>query len=224
MKKSRKFFLIVFPIVILIGISLSLPSFQDNNFIESKIISEKFTTEDFDALSSSMVVGSSDASVTILAFNDYQCVSCKYWYENEYPKISKDLIETKKSNIIFLDSPPEGNDSILISQATFCADEQGKYSEYQKQLFASQLKVDTWAKSEQLKRFANDLNLDGVKFGDCLDSEKFKNKVLDNIKYATNLGVDKIPIFKIINQNGEEHILKGGLPSDIFETTVNRLQ
>jgi len=170
------------------------------------------------------VIGFSDAPVTIIAFNDYQCMACKTWYDEEYPEISKNLIETQKANIVFLDSISLGNDSIIISEATFCADEQEKYSEYQQILFNSQQKIDDWAKSEQLKKFAMDLELDMELFEECIDSRKYENKILSNIDYAKNLGVDKIPAFKIINFEGKEHILKGGLPSAIFEDVVNSFQ
>ena len=114
--------------------------------------------------------------------------------------------------------------TILISEATYCANDQGKYSEYQKILFDSQKEIDNWAKSEQLKTFAIDLELDMESFEKCLDSRKYQNKVLSNIDYAKNLGIDKIPVFKIINSEGLEHILKGGVPSAVFEKVVNQLQ
>jgi len=61
-------------------------------------------------------------------------------------------------------------------------------------------------------------------FDKCLDSRKYQNKVLSNIEYAKNLGVDKIPVFKIINTEGLEHILKGGLSSNVFEIIVQQFQ
>ena len=91
-------------------------------------------------------------------------------------------------------------------------------------LFDSQQEIDNWAKSEQLKKFAMDLKLDMASFEECLDSKKYENKVLSNIDYTKNLGIDKIPVFKIVNSEGLEHILKGGLPSDVFEEIVNQLQ
>lgn len=226
MNTSKKIIIVIIPIAIL-GILFtgsflfgSSVTFQSENQTDENSKVESFDISYF----SSPVVGSSDASVTIIAFNDYQCLSCKNWFENEYFEIFENLIEPKKANIVFIDSIPAGFDSILISQATFCAEEQGKYFEYQKHLFSSQQEIDTWGKSEQLKKFANVLNMDGEKFENCLDSEKYKNTILENIQYTTNMGVDKIPVFKIVNQKGNEHILKGGLSSDIFETTIMRLQ
>lgn len=170
------------------------------------------------------VVGFSDAPVTIIAFNDYQCKDCKTWYDKEYPEILKNLIETQKANFVFLDSISLGDDSILISEATYCAEEQGKYSEYQETLFRSQQGIDDWAKSEQLKKFAMELQLDPELFESCLDSGKYEKQVLSNIDYAKNFGVDKMPVFKIVNFEGKEHVLKGGMPSDVFENIVNQFQ
>ncbi len=251
MKKSNKIGLIVIPIAILGGISFALFQFEDTLSLQPKNELDEISIEPTDTLPPFQientlsfdlenerdeiwvehtntldlpVIGFSDAPVTIIAFNDYQCMACKSWYENEYPEISKKLIETKKTNIVFLDSISLGNDSILISEATFCANDQEKYSEYQEILFNSQQKIDDWAKPEQLKRFAMDLELDMELFEECLDSGKYENKILSNIDYAKNLGVDKIPTFKIINFEGKEHILKGGLPSVVFEDVVDSFQ
>ena len=227
MKKNQKISLIVLPILILVSLFLiSLPF--DHYFSSSpKNNSDQASSESFNDIFSSLsvpIIGSANAPVTIIAFNDYQCKDCKTWYDNEYPKISKELIDTQKANMVFLDSTPLGTDSILISEATYCANEQEKYSEYQEILFNSQQEIDAWAKSEQLKIFAVDLELDLKSFEECLDSETFKDDVLSNIEFAKSYGIDRIPVFKIVNFEGREHVLKGSLPSMIFEDVVNRFQ
>lgn len=226
MKTSQKIGLIVMPIAILgIMFFVSL-QFQHAVSVESENKSDEIPINNSDIVSSLNlpVVGFSDAPVTIIAFNDYQCKDCKTWYDNEYSEISKTLIETGKTNIVFLDSLSVGIGSVLISEATFCANEQGKYSEYQETLFNSQQEIDDWAKSEQLKIFAADLELDLQSFESCLDSGKYETQVLSNIDYAESLGVDKIPVFKIINFEGKEQIFRGGLPNEVFEDIVNRFQ
>ncbi len=254
MKKSNKIGLIVIPIAILGGISFALFQSEDTLSFQFENERDEISMEPTDTLSSFQIddilsfqfenerdeisvehtnnisslglpiIGFSDASVTIIAFNDYQCRDCKTWFDNEYPEISKNLIETQKANIVFMDSISLGNDSILISEATFCANEQKKYSEYQEILFNSQQKIDEWAKSKQLKEFAMDLGLDLELFEECLDSGKYENKVLSNIDYAKSLGINKIPAFKIFNLEGMEHILRGGIPSAVFEDVVDQLQ
>lgn len=224
--KNKKIGIIVISIVILITVSLILyqePASTISTVDTSEVI---LTNSDYiESLSSTPVmIGNFDAPVTIFAFNDYQCQSCKYWYENEYPEISENLIKTNKANIIFLDASPLGDDSILISQATFCANDQGKYSEYQEILFSQQKEIDSWAKYEQLKKFAMDLNLSMSQFENCLDSGKYEKDVKSNIEYTINLGVQKIPIFKIVNFEGKDFLLKGSISSNLFENTVNQFQ
>ena len=213
------------PIAILVAIFFVSLQFQYDVSLQPKNeLGKKFMdTNDVSSLNLP-VVGFSDAPVTIIAFNDYQCKDCKTWYDKEYPEISKNLIETQKANMVFLDSISLGGDSVLISEATYCAEEQEKYSEYQEILFSSQQGIDDWAKSEQLKKFAMDLKLDPELFESCLDSGKYEKQVLSNIGYAKNFGVDKIPVFKIVNFEGKEHVIKGGMPSDVFENIVNQFQ
>ena len=228
MKKNQKIGLIVLPILILVSLFLISLPFDQSYFSSSpKNNSDQASSESFSDVFSSLsvpIIGSANAPVTIIAFNDYQCKDCKTWYDDEYPKISKELIDTQKANMVFLDSTPLGTDSILISEATYCANEQEKYSEYQEILFNSQQEIDTWAKSEQLKIFAADLELDLKSFEECLNSETFKDDVLSNIEVAKSYGIDRIPVFKIVNFEGREHVLKGSLPSRIFEDVVNRFQ
>ena len=225
MKASKKIGLIVMPIAILAAIFFVSLQFQQDISLQPKNELGGKSMDTSDILSLNLpVVGIPDAPVTIVAFNDYQCKDCKAWYDKEYPEISKNLIETKKANMVFLDSISLGDDSVLMSEATYCAEEQGKYSEYQKILFESQQGIDDWAKSEQLKKFAMELQLDPELFESCLDSGKYEKQVLSNIDYAKKFGVDKIPVFKIVNFEGKEHVIKGGLPNDVFEDIVNRLQ
>ncbi len=225
MKASKKIGLIVMPIAILAAIFFVSLQFQQDISLQPKneLDEKSMDTSDISSLNLP-VVGIPDAPVTIIAFNDYQCNDCKTWYDKEYPEISKNLIETQKANMVFLDSISLGDDSVLMSEATYCAEEQGKYSEYQKILFNSQQGIDDWAKSEQLKKFAMELQLDPELFESCLDSGKYEKQVLSNIDYAKKFGVDKIPVFKIVNFEGKEHVIKGGLPNDVFEDIVNRLQ
>ena len=227
MNKNKKIGIILISVVVILVFVAVLSSDKPSLPIESENLSIEIPIEysnDAEFSSNSPIIGSSEAPVTILSFSDYQCIGCKTWYENEFPEISDKLIQTGKANIIFLDSVLAGSDSSRISQASFCANEQGKYQEYQKILFRSQQDVDTWAKPPQLIEFASDLELDLNSFESCLDSGKYEKDVQSNVSYSQSLGVDQIPIFKVINYEGREHILKGGLSSIIFENVVNRFQ
>ena len=140
MNKNKKIGIILISVVVILVFVAVLSSDKPSLPIGSENLSIEIPIEysnDVEFSSNSPVIGSSEAPVTILSFSDYQCIGCKTWYENEFPEISDKLIQTGKANIIFLDSVLVGSDSSLISQASFCANEQGKYQEYQKILFRS---------------------------------------------------------------------------------------
>jgi len=183
MKKNKKLGLVILSAAV-IGILLLIPlqpetdpltSSLENNDVINTSVERGFGT--ITALNLP-IMGSPDAPFTIFAFNDYQCPECKYWFQNIQPNITKNFIETGKANMIFVDSELLGNDSLKASEATYCANEQGKYFEYQKLLFDSQQGIDDgWANSERLKAFAFDLELDMETFENCLDSKKYEKKV-----------------------------------------------
>jgi len=168
------------------------------------------------------LLGSADAPTTIMAFGDFQCLGCKFWFLNIQPNITKNLIETGKSNLVFIDTELLGADSLKASEASYCAEEQGKYWEYHNILYTSQQEInDGWANSESLKMFASDLGLDKELFENCLDSGKFEKKVKFNAFEAKKNGISKIPTFVIIDSKGNHHKITGSVSSPIFEDIID---
>ena len=72
------------------------------------------------------VLGSKTATVTIIEVGDYQCHMCKLWFEETRPQIIENYINTGKANLVFIDMPFLGSDSIPASEATYCANEKKK--------------------------------------------------------------------------------------------------
>lgn len=168
------------------------------------------------------LLGSADAPTTIMAFGDFQCLGCKFWFLNIQPNITKNLIETGKANLVFIDAELLGVDSLKASEASYCAEEQGKYWEYHNILYTSQQEInDGWANSENLKMFASDLGLDESLFENCLDSGKYEKKVKFNAFEAKKNGISKIPTFVIIDSKGRHHKITGSVSSPIFEDIID---
>jgi len=229
MKKNKKLGLVILSAAV-IGILLLIPlqpetdpltSSLENNNVINKTVERGYGT--ITALNLP-IMGSPDAPFTIFAFNDYQCSECRYWFQNIQPNITKNFIETGKANMIYVDSELLGNDSLKASEATYCANEQGKYFEYQKLLFDSQQGIDDgWANSEQLKAFAFDLELDMKTFENCLDSKKYEKKVKFYAYEAKKNGIQKIPTFVVVNSEGGHHIIRGAVGFPVFEQVIRNL-
>jgi len=172
--------------------------------------------------SGSPILGSTDAPTTIIAFGDFQCASCKDWFLNTKPNITKNLIEPGKANLVFIDAELLGADSLLASEASYCAEEQDKYWEYHGILYSSQLKIDDgWASSASLKILASDLGLDESLFENCLNSGKYEKKVKFNAYEAKKNGISKTPTFIILDSKGKNHKIMGSAPYSLFEEIVD---
>ena len=171
------------------------------------------------------LLGSQTASVTIIEMGDYQCEMCKRWYDESRPKIIENFIDTGKANMFFIDYPILGIDSALAAEATYCADDQGKYWDYHVTLYDYQGHMNSgWANAERLKSFAFNLDLNMDKFEECLDSSKYDERVKLNWQKASAGGATSTPTFIIVNtETGNEEKIVGAQPYAVFEKVINSM-
>ncbi|MBS3925191.1 MAG: DsbA family protein [Nitrosarchaeum sp.] len=173
----------------------------------------------------SPIIGSPSAPITIVEFGDYQCHQCYNWFHNTKPSIFQNYVDIGKVNLVFVDLAFLGRDSPKAAQASYCAEDQGKYWEYHNQLYISQeSKIDNgWANSERLKSFAFSLGLDSELFDSCLDSGKYAKRVQTNIAEAKKFGVSGTPTFFIIGPNGQQEKLVGAQPFSVFTQVLDSM-
>ena len=173
------------------------------------------------------VLGSKAAPVTIVEVGDYQCHMCKLWFEETRPQIVENYIETGKVNLVFLDMPFLGSDSTPASEATYCADDQGKYWEYHSMLFTYQEdEIDGgWANANRLQAIAFNLGLDIEQFDKCMTTDDHYSRVNYNKQVAvTEFGAKSTPTFMIINSvSGEAQRIVGAHPYSTFENIIDSL-
>ena len=185
---------------------------------------EKMMIGDVDVTMSPPFEGSSDASVTIIEFGDYQCPKCDQWFQNEKPTITSDYIDTGKVNLYFVDFPFLGEDSDNAANASYCANDQGQFWEYHSMLYNNQGGINEgWANVNALKQFAADLGLDTAEFNSCVDSNKYEDRVDYNRKVGASHGVEGTPVFIIIGSDGTTQRIDGPQSSDIFAGVIDTL-
>jgi protein-disulfide isomerase len=97
------------------------------------------------------------------------------------------------------------------AEASACADEQGKFWEMHKQLFANQKAITV----PELKQHAGAIGLDQAKFDACLDGGSKKAIVDADTKAGSEAGVSGTPAFFI---NGK--LLSGAQPFSEFEKVI----
>jgi len=172
----------------------------------------------------SPVLGSDSAPVTIVEFGDYQCPQCDKWFKTIRPDIEEQYINSGKAKLYFVDLAFFGPDSTKAAEATYCADDQGKYWEFHNILYSNQQGInDGWASPDNLKSFASQLNLNKDLFDGCLDSDKYKQRVEKNVLEAKRTGASATPTFIIVGPHGEQKTIEGAQPFSVFKQVLDSM-
>ena len=213
MANTKKYVVAGVGIAVVIVIAISFTSYLGQF--------EQVQKQDNTTLTSIPILGSESASVTIIEIGDYQCEMCKRWFDQSRSHIIDNYINTGKVNMVFLDMPILGNDSSIAAEATYCANDQGKYWDYHVTLFEHQGEMNSgWANNERLKSFAFNLGLDMEEFSQCLDSKRYYSQVKLNAEKSKNMGASSTPSFLIVNTSGEQKSIRGAQPYTVFEEVI----
>ncbi len=155
-------------------------------------------------------IGPKGAKIHLVEFTDYQCPFCG----RVRPAISQIMDEYKdKVRYTLMDFPLSFHQfAKKAHEAVHCAGDQGKYWEYNKEIWSKQqaLQVD------KLKEYAKELKLNAKKFDECLDSGKYTKLVEENVEVGANAGAQGTPSFFI---NGI--FLSGARPVGDFKKIID---
>jgi protein-disulfide isomerase len=166
------------------------------------------------------ILGDPNAKVTIVEFSDLQCPFCKRYLDETHEQLKEKYIDTGKVKFAFRHYPLTSihPNAQISSEAAECANEQGKFWEYHDKVFAEQ---DTWSPLTQtdvtnaLIGYAGDLGLNTDQFRSCVESEKYKDKVNEDLEAGNLVQVDGTPAFFV---NG--YRLVGAQPFSEFERVI----
>ncbi len=166
------------------------------------------------------ILGNADAKVTIVEFSDFQCPFCKRYLDETYAQIKEKYIDTGKAKLTFRHYPLTSihPNAQVAHEASECANEQGKFWEYHDLLFAEQ---DTWSPQTladatvSLVGYAGEIGLNTEQFQSCVESEKFKAVVEEDLAAGNRVQVDGTPAFFV---NG--YRLVGAQPFSEFERII----
>jgi len=160
------------------------------------------------------LLGDANAKVTIVEFSDFQCPYCGRFYSESLPQIEENYVKTGKVKIVFRHFPLSFHPyAQKASEATECANEQGKFWEYHNKLFENQGALTI----TDLKQYATDLGLDATKFNACLDSGKMASEVQKDFNAGQQYGVSGTPAFFV---NGVSIV--GAQPYAAFQQLIEQ--
>ena len=154
--------------------------------------------------------GPADAKVTIVEFSDFECPFCSKAEDSVSTVMEK---YAGKVRLVFRHFPLSFHPNApKAAEAAACANDQGKFWEMHKQLFANQKALSV----DELKQHAVAIGLEKGKFDECLDSGKNKGLVEADTKAGSDVGVSGTPAFFI---NGK--LLSGAQPASEFEKVID---
>lgn len=155
-------------------------------------------------VSDSPTLGNPQAPVTIVEFSDFQCPFCEKFFQTTEKQVMDKYVKTGQVKFVYRHYPfldqknydPSSTDeeSTWAALASECANEQGKFWEYHDYLFNHQGKENsgTFTKNN-LKIFAGELGLDTRQFNNCLDTEKYIDRVMKDKNDADRAGITGTP-------------------------------
>jgi protein-disulfide isomerase len=182
----------------------------------TNIVSNTFTAN------GSPILGDPDAPITLIEFGDYQCHFCNVHFHNTEHNLLENYIETGKVKMIFKDFTIIGPDSINAAHGAHCADDQGKFWQYHDILYNNWTGENNgWASSDNLLRFAQEIELDVDQWSDCMIDEKHSKTIVDSNKDARDLGITGTPAFFVIGPDNKITKISGAQPYENFENIFN---
>ncbi len=155
------------------------------------------------------VVGTNTAPIHLVAFIDFECPYC----QKSYP-VLKEIMEQYDGvvQVIFKHFPLQTlhPDSVKAAIASTCAQEQGKFWEYFDILF-EQKKFD----ANSLMTFAETLELNTESFLLCVNAEKYKQNIAQDLQDGLTIGIRGTPTFIL-----EDQKIEGTLPKNTWDQLI----
>ena len=138
------------------------------------------------------VLGSSRAKLILVEFTDYECSFCSRYVRETFPEILREYVEKDLLRYTVVDQPlPMHPKAEKAAQAAHCAGDQRKFWEIHKLMMAQQDSLN------DLSFYARSLDLNISNFENCLATEKYKERVNDNMALARRLEITGVPGFVI---------------------------
>ena len=166
----------------------------------------------------SPLLGNIEAPITLVEFGDYQCFFCNKFFHDTEETLFQNYVDTGKVKVIFKDFTIIGPDSINAAHGAHCANEQEKFWEYHDVLYNNWAGENNgWAAQENLRGFAQEINLDDDKWIECMDDQRYQQTITSSSNDARTLGLTGTPGFFVIGPDNQVTKIGGAQPYEVFE-------
>ena len=161
-------------------------------------------------------IGSTDASIIIIEYSDFECPFCQNFYLNTYDKLKEEFIDSGNVNFIFKDFPLSfhklAEESAIAGKCVFYEEGDNTFFKFHNIIFENQDDLST----SNLKNWALDIGVNEKNYDLCIQSDLVKEQVNKDFSEGESLGISGTPSF-IIN----DELLVGAQPYSVFEERIN---
>jgi protein-disulfide isomerase len=159
--------------------------------------------------------GIGEVGVNVVWYGNFACKDCK-GSMNVMDNLLKDY--EGKINVFYKHFAVSGKE-IVGEQAVECAGDQGKFFDFYNKLFEKAAEVEFLALNEFKERlpvYAGEVSLDINAFNSCIQTEKYKNKVLAHKDEADAFGIGETPSLFI-----DDQVFKADVPYENLKKFID---
>ncbi|MBI1821858.1 MAG: DsbA family protein [Nitrospirae bacterium] len=163
--------------------------------------------------------GNPNSKVIVSEFSDFQCPACR-GAESNLKQLLADYPE--KIKFVFYNYPLTQNHqwAMVAAEAAQCANDQGKFWPYHDLLYDRQ---EIWAKDsaaeKTFKIYAGELGLNAEIFNACLDQEKKKSVISEDVDRGDALQIQSTPTIFI----NKQRVIGGNSLFELKQAVENEL-
>ena len=174
-----------------------------------------------------LIIGNPNAKVTLVEYGDFKCPLCTKFSQTTENQIKKEYIDSGKVKIEYRVLPIIAEDSKTAGAGAYCANEQGKFTNYHDALF--KYMWETYYKNgnysaenttiftpQKLSEISSSAGLDGNNLSACIKAGTFAASVDADEQAAKQAGVSSTPTFFIGKQK-----VSGAQPYAIFKPLID---
>jgi protein-disulfide isomerase len=153
-------------------------------------------------------LGPENAAVTIVEFSDFRCPYCQRFYEDTLHAILDEYGDDVR--FVYRDFPVVGGEQAAL--AAECANAQDGFWDYHDALYAN---PQAFNSVDDFVELAEAQDLDADEFRTCIESEEFRDEMVNDYNDGLSYGVSGTPTFFI---NGRRIV--GAQPFSAFQSMI----
>ena len=156
------------------------------------------------------VLGSPDASVTLIEYADAQCPGCRFYTEEFFPTVVDEYVKPGKVNTEFRGFPFISGDSVTAYRFLLAAAKQNKLWDLQEAMYRNQgAEGSGWVTDDLIRQLANEIDgLDVDQLFADAESAEIRREAEEAGPHARAAGITGTPTFLLQVGDGKPYAIQ----------------